>query len=123
MLAGDDDTNAATIEEGFMKPAFFQSRFGSGLTRLDEPDVEDLLDLRVVGGDVEDDLLLVGGAAGVAIGLRGGGRGGLQARDVDGHEVLGHLRPLDGPRAGRRHVEHLGPQPANGNGAAGRAEN
>ena len=31
--------------------------------------------------------------------------------DVDRHEVLADLLPLDGPATAGRHVEHLRPQP------------
>ncbi len=58
--------------------------------------VEDLLHLRVVGGDAE----LHAGRV-------------LRARDVDRHEVLADLGPLDRARARGRHVKDLGPEAAN----------
>ncbi len=82
------------------------------LTWLHESDIKDLLHLRVVGGHVEHYLLLlllllaIVVVADVAL---------LDAGDVDRDEILADLGPLDAARAGRGHVEDLGPQPANGN--------
>ena len=78
---------------------------------MHEPDIEDLVDLAVVGGDVEDHLGVISDTG-----------------DVDRHQVLAdlqnrflgvyictvtedctHLLPLDRPGAGGRHVKHLGP--------------
>lgn len=69
------------------------------LTRLDESHVEYFVHLAVVGGDVEHAFRRV-----------------LDAGYVDGNQVFGHLLPLDGARATRRHVEHFGPQPEHANG-------
>lgn len=65
------------------------------LTRLYQPHVENLLDLRVVSCDVED-----------AVGRV------LDASDVHGHQVLGDLLPLD-CTTGRVHMEHLRPESEN----------
>lgn len=62
-------------------------------TWLHQPHVKNFLDLRVIGGDVED-----------AVGRV------LYAGDVDGHQVLRHLLPLD-RTAGRVDMEHLRPEP------------
>jgi hypothetical protein len=39
----------------------------------------------------------------------------LEASDVDRHQVLADLGPLDRPGTGGRHVKHLGPQTADWN--------
>lgn len=76
--------------------------------------------------------LLLPAAAAAAVGGCCGRRGrrgcqplqrGLDAGDVDGDEVLGDLGPLDGAVGGGGDVEDLGPQPANGDGAAVAARN
>ena len=64
-------------------------------TWLYQPDVEYFLYLGVVGGDVEDALRRI-----------------LDTRDVNWHQILRYLLPLDGAGTARRHVEHLCPQPA-----------
>lgn len=74
--------------------AFFV-RSSLKFTWLAEPDVEDLVHLRVVRRDVEHVIRLV-----------------LDARYVDRHQVLGDLLPAHRSRAARAHVEHLGPQSA-----------
>ena len=63
------------------------------LTRLDEPHVQDLVHLAVVGGDVEHQLGVV-----------------PHAGDVDRHQVLAHLLPLDSSRPRGGHMEHFSPQ-------------
>jgi hypothetical protein len=63
-------------------------------TWLHESDIENLIHLTVVSGDVKDALGWV-----------------LDAGDVDGHEVLGDLLPLDLSGAARRNMEHFRPQP------------
>ena len=65
------------------------------LTWLREPDVEDLVHLRVVGCDVKDVLGMV-----------------RHARDVDWYQVLRDLLPPHRAGAAGAHVEHFGPQPA-----------
>lgn len=70
-------------------------RFGEFvLTWLNKSNVEDLIDLAVISGDVKDALRRV-----------------LNARDVDWHQVLGDLLPLHLPRTTSRHMEHFRPQP------------
>ena len=61
---------------------------------MGEPDVEDLVDLRVVRRDVEDVVGVV-----------------LDARDVDRDQIFGDLLPAHRAGAAGAHVEHLGPQP------------
>jgi hypothetical protein len=64
-------------------------------TWLSEPDVEDLVHLRIVGSDVKDVVGLI-----------------LNAGNVDGHQILGDLLPSNRSSAAGAHVEHFSPQPA-----------
>lgn len=63
-----------------------------GVTWLNEPHVKDLVNLAVVGGDVEDTLWRV-----------------LDAGDVDRYQILRDLLPLDRAGTTRTHMEHLCP--------------
>ena len=65
-----------------------------GLTWLREPDVEDLVHLRVVGGNVEDVFGMV-----------------RHAGDVDRYQIFGYLLPPHRTGAAGTHVEHFRPQP------------
>ena len=87
----------------------------SNHTWLMEGHIEDLLHLRVVRSHVEDDLLLLLVAAAAIAAVVVDSCRGHGAGDVDWDEVLGDLGPLYRARARRGHVEHLGPQSANGN--------
>ena len=64
-------------------------------TWLSEPDVEDLVHLWIVGGDVKDVVGLI-----------------LNTRDIDGHQILRDLLPPHRSGAARAHVKHFRPQPA-----------
>lgn len=67
------------------------------LTWLEQFDIQDLLNLRIVGRDVEHDLWAF-----------------LDAGDVDWHQILADLCPLHRAGAGGGDVEHFSPQPADG---------
>lgn len=66
------------------------------LTWLDKPHIKDFVHLTVISSDVEDTLRWV-----------------LDAGDVDWHQILWHLLPLDRPGTTGTHMKHLRPQPAN----------
>ena len=66
------------------------------VTWLNNADVEDFLDVSVVGGDLED-----------------GGRLALNARDVDRHDIVRYTTPAD-VSVLFLHLEYLRPQSAAG---------
>lgn len=68
------------------------------LTRLHESNVQDLVHLAVVCGDVKDAFGRV-----------------LYASDVDGHEIFGDLLPFDLSSAACSNMEYFRPQPKHTN--------
>lgn len=65
------------------------------VTWLSQPDVEDLVHLRIVRRDVKDVVGLI-----------------LDAGNIDGHQIFRDLLPSHRSGAAGAHVKHFRPQPA-----------